>query len=130
MVIQQLRIARPVSDLTASADLYCTGLGLHKLGEFRDHDGFSGIMLGDKTLPWHLEFTSCQHHPVQPVTTVDDLLVLYLPDAACWQQRCQAMTRAGFTEVTSFNPYWAKNGATFQDRDSYRIVIQHAAWQA
>lgn len=130
MEIQQMRIARPVSDLTLSGDRYCAGLGLVKLGQFTDHEGFSGVMLGDRALAWHLEFTCCKHHPVQPVTTAEDLLVLYLPDTTCWRQRCLAMTRAGFTEVASFNPYWGKTGTTFQDSDGYRVVIQNAAWQA
>ncbi|WP_425025743.1 hypothetical protein [Pantoea agglomerans] len=27
------------------------------------------------------------------------------------------------------NPYWDQRGATFIDRDGYRVVIQHADWQ-
>lgn len=129
MNIQQMRIARPVSDVAASSSLYCAGLGLTRMGEFTDHEGFSGVMLGDKTLSWHLEFTQCHYHPVQPASTAEDLLVLYLPDETHWQQRCSDLTRAGFVRVTAFNPYWEKNGATFQDNDGYRLVLQHGAWQ-
>lgn len=38
------------------------------------------------------------------------------------------MLDAGFEEVKSFNPYWAKTGRTFEDKDRYRVVIQRAAW--
>ncbi|AER32715.1 MULTISPECIES: VOC family protein [Pantoea] len=129
MTIQQLRIARPVTDLAESSAMYCSGLGLMPIGEFTDHEGFSGVMLGDETLSWHLEFTHCHHHPVKPASTAEDLLVLYLPSEADWQQRCLSLTRAGFTRVTSFNPYWAENGATFQDKDGYRTVLQHGTWR-
>ena len=38
------------------------------------------------------------------------------------------MRVAGFTEVESFNPYWARLGRSFQDHDGYRVMIQRAAW--
>lgn len=55
--------------------------------------------------------------------------MLYLPSEADWQQRCLSLAGAGFTRVTSFNPYWAENGATFQDKDGYRTVLQHGTWR-
>jgi hypothetical protein len=42
----QLRIARPVSDLARSSDMYCRGLGLRIIASFVNHDGFDGVMLG------------------------------------------------------------------------------------
>jgi hypothetical protein len=30
--------------------------------------------------------------------------------------------------VPSFNPYWDRDGVTFEDPDGYRIVLQKAAW--
>ncbi|WP_373995262.1 hypothetical protein [Pantoea agglomerans] len=32
--------------------------------------------------------------------------------------------------MPSLNPYWDQRGVTFIDRDGYRVVIQHAAWQS
>ena len=46
MLFSHMRIARPVSELDATASMYCAGLGLELLGSFTDHEGFSGIMLG------------------------------------------------------------------------------------
>jgi len=40
------------------------------------------------------------------------------------------MRSAGFQPVPSFNPYWDRNGAAFEDLDGYRIVLQNAAWEA
>ncbi len=74
MVLQHMRIARPVSALSESCEMYCNGLGLDKIGDFTDHDGFSGYMLGLEGLSWHLEFTQCHDHPVRPSPSNEDLL--------------------------------------------------------
>lgn len=124
----QLRIARPVTELDASVAMYASGLDLVVIGGFRDHEGFDGTMLGTVGASYHFEFTACRTHPVQPTPTQEDLLVFYLPDAEAWQRRCANLLAAGFREVDSFNPYWARSGRTFEDRDGYRLVIQQAAW--
>jgi Questin oxidase-like len=33
-----------------------------------------------------------------------------------------------FESVKAFNPYWDRNGKTFEDPDGYRVVLQHANW--
>ena len=123
-----MRIARPVTDLKRSAMMYCQGLELQHIGGFDDHDGFNGMMLGREDLGWHMEFTVCHHHPVQPSPTEDDLLVLYYPDHAEWEQACTRMKEAGFVCTPSFNPYWDVSGRTFVDPDGYRVVLQNKAW--
>ena len=124
----QLRIARPVTDLVESVAMYKRGLGLEVIGSFEDHDGFDGTMLGTKGEDFHFEFTFCRGHSLQPTPTHEDLLVFYFPEAEAWEQRCCSLLAAGFKEVPSFNPYWARNGRTFEDRDGYRLVIQRATW--
>lgn len=125
----QMRIARPVSSLERSVAMYCKGLGWRELGRFEDHAGFDGVMVGTPELPCHFEFTYCRAHPVQPAPTPEDLIVLYLPQAAEWQRACAAMLAAGFVEVVSFNPYWGRHGRTFEDPDRYRAVLQQAEWR-
>lgn len=126
-----LRIARPVADLGRSVAMYRAALDLREIGRFDDHEGFDGVMLApaDGQAGYHVEFTSCRHHPVQPAPTPEDLWVFYVEQAEAWQQRCQALLDAGFREVQSFNPYWARQGRSFEDPDGYRIVIQRAAWR-
>jgi catechol 2,3-dioxygenase-like lactoylglutathione lyase family enzyme len=119
-----LRIARPVSDLARSIDMYCRGLGLTILGSFRDHAGFDGAMLGDPKSRYHFEFTHCHAHPVAPTPTAEDLVVLYIPEESEWQASCSNMLAAGFKQVRSFNPYWDARGHTFEDPDGYRTVLQ------
>ncbi|GLR10716.1 prolyl endopeptidase [Mixta theicola] len=129
MSYHHLRIARPVTDLAKSSEMYCRGLGLKEIGAFTNHEGFSGRMLGRDDLSWHLEFTQCHHHPVIPAASVEDLLVLYIPEKASWAAACSEMKKAGFTQVRAFNPYWDNNGITFQDHDGYRVVLQNSRWE-
>jgi hypothetical protein len=123
-----LRVARPVSNLALSRDMYSQGLRLNILGSFEGHQGFNGVMLGGVGLAWHLEFTECIEHPIIPRPTPEDLLVMYQPVQEKWQQICQQMAASGFKQVTSFNPYWEQQGHTYEDHDGYRTVIQCQQW--
>jgi catechol 2,3-dioxygenase-like lactoylglutathione lyase family enzyme len=124
-----LRIARPVSNIERTKEMYCRGLGLHVIGSFDDHDGFDGVMLGAAGAGYHFEFTFCRAHPVRPLPTVEDLVVFYVTSKAEWQEVCDSMLAAGFEHVTAFNPYWDAAGRTFVDRDGYRIVLQRGDWK-
>jgi catechol 2,3-dioxygenase-like lactoylglutathione lyase family enzyme len=123
-----LRIARPVSDLARSVDMYCRGLGYVVLGSFEDHGGFDGVMVGAPGGGYHFEFTRCRAHPVKPAPTFEDLVVLYVPETDAWEAACLRIVAAGFRTVASFNPYWDRRGRTFEDDDGYRVVLQRADW--
>lgn len=41
-----LRVARPTDNLAAVVRFYRDGLGFDVLSEFKDHDGFDGVMPG------------------------------------------------------------------------------------
>ncbi|MBJ9977086.1 VOC family protein [Pseudomonas sp. S75] len=128
VAINHLRIARPVSDLERSKALYCQGLGLQVLGGFKNHAGFDGVMLGDPALDWHLEFTHCHRHEIEPHHSVEDLLVLYVADPADFQALCERLADSGFARVAAFNPYWQENGVSFVDHDGYRVVVARVSW--
>ncbi|MDE2235766.1 MAG: VOC family protein [Gammaproteobacteria bacterium] len=125
-MIQNIRIARPVSNLTRAVKMYTQGLGLTEIGRFENHDGFDGVMLEQVGLGFHFEFTHCRTSPIKPSPTPEDLVVFYVPSSNAWRDRCEAMLKAGFAEVTSHNPYWDQHGRTFEDPDGYRVVIQQA----
>jgi catechol 2,3-dioxygenase-like lactoylglutathione lyase family enzyme len=125
-----LRVARPSDDLDALLRFYRDGLGLALLYRFEDHDGFDGIMLGQAGGPYHFEFTRARHHPAGRAPTLDNLLVFYLPEPEAWRAAVGRMREAGFEPVPAFNPYWDREGLTFEDPDGYRIVLQRAAWEA
>ena len=123
-----MRVARPSDDLEALLSFYRDGLGLSILFRFTDHDGFDGVILGLENAPYHLEFTRARGHATGRALSLDNLLVFYLPDTPAWQAAVNRMRAAGFEPVVAFNPYWRRNGLTFEDPDGYRVVLQHAAW--
>jgi hypothetical protein len=101
-------------------------LGLDVLFEFKDHQGFDGVMLGRKAAAYHLEFTHKAGHHIGKAPTEDNLLVL--PDRAEWEAVIERLTQHGYQPVPAFNPYWDMHGKTFADPDGYRVVLQNAAW--
>jgi catechol 2,3-dioxygenase-like lactoylglutathione lyase family enzyme len=123
-----LRVARPTDDLQRLLQFYEQGLGFEVLDRFENHDGFDGVMLGKEGAPYHLEFTNAHGHPAGRAPSKDHLLVFYVPDRDAWARAVERMRDAGFDPVPSFNPYWDRNGLTFEDPDGYRIVLQNAKW--
>lgn len=124
-----LRVARPTQSLERVARMYEEGLGLERLGSFADHEGFDGVMLGLPGAGYHLELTSEKGRPHSEPPSKENLLVLYIPDSREWRSGCERMLRAGFREVSAYNPYWDRCGRTFEDPDGYRVVLQRDAWQ-
>lgn len=123
-----MRVARPTDHLATIKKMYLEGLGWSVLGEFSDHNGFDGVIIGSPNGPYHIEFTSKAEHKAGSAPGEDNLLVFYLENKAEWEHRCARMLAAGFFEVKSFNPYWDVDGETFEDVDGYRVVIQNATW--
>ena len=108
------RHARSTSDLDALLPFYRDGLGLSVLARFEDHDGFDGVVLGEPSAPYHFEFTRAHGHPAGRAPSHDNLLVLHEPDPDAWAAAVERMRVAGFAPVRSFNPWWDKQGATFE----------------
>lgn len=123
-----LRVAHPTDDLDGVLRFYRDGLGFEVLYEFRDHEGFDGVMLGHKGSAYHLEFTRKRGHAAARAPTQDNLLVFYLPDESQWRAAVERLEQRGYRAVDSFNPYWDRQGKTFEDPDGYRIVLQNATW--
>ena len=85
-------------------------------------------MLGHPQQAWHLEFTHHRGHTVGRAPTQDNLLVFSEPDPASHANARQQMLAAGFVAVPSYNPYWDRDGVTFEDLDGYRVVLQLGEW--
>ncbi len=122
------RVARPTDQIAAVVEFYRDGLGFEVLGQFEDHAGFDGVMLGHRGQPYHLEFTRKRGHAAGRAPTADHLLVFYLPDANAWADAIARLRAHGHEPVASFNPYWDRHGKTFEDPDGYRVVLQNAPW--
>jgi catechol 2,3-dioxygenase-like lactoylglutathione lyase family enzyme len=125
-----LRVARPTDDTERLLRFYGAGLGLDVLYRFEDHDGFDGVMLGSAGAPYHFEFTRSRSHTAGRAPTKDNLLVFYMPERDVWHAAVQRLRAAGFEPVRSLNPYWDKNGVTFEDPDGYRVVLNNGSWSA
>ncbi len=123
-----LRIARPTDNLEQVTKFYVEGLGFEVLASFEDHEGFDGAMLGHKSLPYHLEFTCQSGHKADQATNQEHLLVFYIPDLQLWRQSIERLEKKGFMAIASYNPYWDKQGKTFEDADGYRVVLQNTTW--
>ena len=123
-----LRVARPTDNLPEIIKFYRDGLGFEVIGSFEDHEGFDGVMLGRPGAPYHLEFTRQRGHRAGRAPSKDNLLVFYLPDADEWRRAGERMSAHGYNPVASYNPYWDRQGRTFEDADGYRVVLQQAAW--
>ncbi|MEC2549833.1 VOC family protein, partial [Bacillus cereus] len=54
----QFRIARPTDKLEEVISFYERGLGLIRIGEFHNHEGYEGVMFVLPDVEYHLEFTS------------------------------------------------------------------------
>src|SRR3954449_9561731 len=128
MPIPILRVARPSDDIDALLPFYRDGLGLTVLYHFEDHDGFDGVMLGHAKAPYHFEFTRARGHRAGRAPTEDNLMVFYLPDDGEWQAAVQRLRDSGFAPVPAFNPYWDRDGLTFEDPDGYRRILSNAGW--
>ena len=124
----QLRVVRPSDDLEPVVRFYRDGLGFELLYEWRDHEGFDGAILGRVGAAYHLAFVRKAGREAGRAPTEDNLLVFYLPDAEEWERAVRRLEALGHRPVKAFNPYWDKNGKTFEDPDGYRIVLQHASW--
>ncbi len=121
--VAQVRFARPTTRLDAVLAFYRDGLGLRKLGEFRDHDGYDGVMLGLPGKTYHLEFTQHASGAPCPPPSTDSLLVLYIPDRTQLLAIRERLEGLGHLPIAPENPYWLKDAVTYEDPDGWRVVL-------
>jgi catechol 2,3-dioxygenase-like lactoylglutathione lyase family enzyme len=127
-MVPKLRVARPTNDLAPLLRFYRDGLGLTEIGGFTNHEGFDGLILGHLQAPYHLEFTVQHGHPATLAPSAEHLLVFYLPDRLEWQAAAERLQALDYAPVVAYNPYWDRQGLTFQAPDGYRVVLQNTAW--
>lgn len=123
----QFRIARPTNQLDKLGEFYMEGLGLKKIGEFRNHEGYDGVMIGLPNNGYHLEFTQAEEKVELPVPTKEHLLVFYLPNRFERDRIVLRLENMGYNQTDPENPYWARSGVTIEDPDGWRIVLMNTA---
>jgi catechol 2,3-dioxygenase-like lactoylglutathione lyase family enzyme len=116
------RIARHTKNLNLIIDFYGRILGLQVLGEFKNHLKYDGVFMGIPGENWHLEFTvsdtTPHHYPDD-----DDVLVFYAKSVEEFTLIKEKFITARIKPVVPKNPYWEKNGITFEDPEGFRVVI-------
>ena len=123
--VAQVRVARPTDRLAEVVRFYRDALGLPQLGSFEGHAGYDGVMIGLPGRDYHLEFTSHAGGSPCPAPTRDNLLVLYVEDAAALARVVERLAAHGHHPVEPENPYWAERGRTFEDPDGWRVVLMN-----
>lgn len=118
----KFRTARHTTELNRIIDFYGRVLGLKVLGEFRDHQNYDGVFLGIPGESWHLEFTVSADAPAHSPDD-DDLLVFYAESLEEFNKIKERFIANKVKHVSPKNPYWERNGITFEDPDGFRIVI-------
>jgi catechol 2,3-dioxygenase-like lactoylglutathione lyase family enzyme len=119
----RFRSARPSDRLAQLRRFYVDALGCSVLGEFSQHAGFDGLIIGDVEGSWQVEFVHEHGVTSVPVPSPEHLLVFYVADRAALAGRVAAMAAAGHAQVTPHNPYWSRHGVTFSDPDGYHVVV-------
>jgi len=122
----QFRIARPTNQIEKMIKFYHNGLGLEKIGEFRGHEGYDGVMFGAPNNSYHLEFTQSEEEIELPTPTKEHLLVFYLPNFFELKRIVHKLMAMGYNEVEPENPYWGRGGITIEDPDGWRIVLMNS----
>ncbi|PFD94720.1 VOC family protein [Bacillus cereus] len=121
----KFRIARPTDKFEEVIAFYEEGLGLKRIGEFHNHEGYDGVMFGLPDLEYHLEFTRHINGSPCLAPTKDNLLVFYIPDKGEIEKVNNRLRAMGHYEVEPENPYWKEKGITIEDPDGWRIVLMH-----
>lgn len=124
MQVVAIRIGRPTEKMDENRRFYVEGLRLKVLGEFQDHEGFSGLFVGLPNQAIHLEFTSQKHGSPGAAPSKDNNLVLYMQDREQIAQVAKRLAEMGFKAVKAENPYWNSVGAvTVPDPDGWNVVL-------
>jgi catechol 2,3-dioxygenase-like lactoylglutathione lyase family enzyme len=129
MTLKRMDNVLIVVDDIEAAKAFFIELGLTLEGE----QTVEGPLIGLKDVratgqQYHLELTAKRGHSVGRAPTLDNLLVFYVPDVEQWRVAVERMRSCGYEPVESFNPYWDRQGKTFEDADGYRVVLQNAEW--
>ena len=116
------RYARHTEDLLRMELFYTRVVGLDKLGEFENHQGYNGIILGLAGIDWQLEFTTSSQKPQRKFDD-DDTLVFYLRTEDEFIGARKRIADSGVSTEIPRNPYWSANGIMISDPDGHHVIF-------
>ena len=117
-----LRVARHTDNLEKVISFYIEIMGLEIMGDFKNHDGYDGVLIGKPNWDWHLEFTISQENP-NHIFDEDDILVFYPKTKAELDSIMNKIHENNFEIKKSKNPYWNINGILIKDYDNHNVII-------
>ena len=124
MPASRFRVIRPTTLYAQVLKFYEKGVGLPKLGEFFNHSGYDGTMLGMPGEPYHLEIVCNSGGAPNPCPNKDNGLVFYIEDTDALNKVAQRIEALGYTPVEAKNPWWGSRGAiTFEDPDGWPVIL-------
>jgi len=118
------RAARHTNDLGKVTDFYTNILNLDLLGDFKNHNKYNGVFIGQKNSNWHLEFTTLDEQTNHHFDD-DDIFVFYPLNENEYADILQRIAEHNITIHSSQNPYWNENGIMIKDPDGYNIIISN-----
>ncbi|WP_312760904.1 VOC family protein [Epilithonimonas sp.] len=116
------RYARHTQNLEKLIGFYTKVLDFQVIGDFKNHNGYSGVFLGKANENWHLEFTQDGNVP-QSQSDEDDILVFYPETLEEFQEIVSNLESHKVPILQPKNPYWKENGICFEDYDRHKIII-------
>ncbi len=121
-IFMKLRVARHTTDLQPLIEFYTKIIGLEIIGEFKNHNNYDGVFIGNKDTAWELEFTVSNREPNHHQDE-EDLLVFYPSSDEEYNAIKGNIVNHGIEQLVPKSPYWKENGITIADPDGFRIVI-------
>lgn len=118
----RFRFARHTQDIKKLSDFYTSILNFEILGEFKNHEGYDGVMIGLKKENWHLEFTQNAEKP-QSKCDEDDALVFYPDTRKSYDEILKNLKKSKVPLLEPKNPYWKDKGVCFEDCERLKIII-------
>ncbi len=114
-----VRFTRHTARLQECVRFWRDELGLLEVDRFEGHDGYAGVILALPEGGVQLELTAGGAH-APPEPHPETLIVLYLGSWEAVRERADGVRRA---RVSAANPYWERNGQTYEDPDGFRVVL-------
>lgn len=121
--VLQVRIARQIDQLKEIVKFYTEGLGLIIIGNFENHAGYDGVMIGLPDIDYHMEFISHKDGSPGKAPTKENLLAFYFDNPSIVDEVASRLTEIGSPQVIPENPYWLDISKTIEDPDGWRVVL-------
>jgi catechol 2,3-dioxygenase-like lactoylglutathione lyase family enzyme len=110
--------------LAECAEFYGEVLGLPLLFEFRDHDGYSGMVFGLPDRSVQLELVQRDGATAIPEPDPENQIVFYLPGDDAAAEIHDRLRARGLEPVVPENTYWVRRGAfAFADPDGWIVIF-------